>query len=123
MHLDARWTNILNENRERGAIQYVGPVLLSERLVVISSEGRLEEYSPFDGSFLGSTRVGDPVSLPPIVANGTLYIYSDDADLIAFRGDGIARCALVLDPQVVRTEARPKRWCAAWSRPASERWF
>jgi hypothetical protein len=30
------------------------------------------------------------------------------------RGDGIARCALVLDPQVVRTEARPRRPFQGW---------
>jgi len=96
-----RWKN---ENRERGAIQYVGPVLVSERLVVISSEGRLEQYSPFDGSFLESVRVGDPVSLPPIVANETLYIYSDDADLIAFRGERIAQQGTIV-PDVLLSDA------------------
>jgi hypothetical protein len=30
------------------------------------------------------------------------------------RGDGIARCALVLDPEVVRTEARPRRPFQGW---------
>lgn len=30
------------------------------------------------------------------------------------RGDGIARCALVLEPEVVRTEARPKRPFQGW---------
>ena len=30
------------------------------------------------------------------------------------RGDGIARCALVLDPRVVRTEARPRRPFQGW---------
>ncbi len=80
-----RWKN---ERRERGAIQYVGPVLISDRLVVISSEGRLREYSPYTGEFIKETRVGDPVSLPPIVANNTLYVYTDDADLVAFRGEG-----------------------------------
>jgi outer membrane protein assembly factor BamB len=80
-----RWRN---ERRESGGIQYVGPVLISERLVVISSEGTLEEYSPYTGEFIDSVRVGDPVSLPPIVADNTLYVYTDDADLIAFRGEG-----------------------------------
>jgi hypothetical protein len=30
------------------------------------------------------------------------------------RGDGITRCALVLDPDVVRTEARPRRPFQGW---------
>jgi outer membrane protein assembly factor BamB len=87
-----------NERNETGAIQYVGPVLISDRLVVISSQGRMEEYSPFTGEFLDSTRVGDPVSLPPIVANNTLYVYTDDADLVAFRGNGEVRQRPVRQP-------------------------
>jgi hypothetical protein len=30
------------------------------------------------------------------------------------RGDGIARCALVLQPKVIRTEARPRRPFQGW---------
>jgi hypothetical protein len=30
------------------------------------------------------------------------------------RGDGIARCALVLDPEVIRTEAVPRRPFQGW---------
>ena len=30
------------------------------------------------------------------------------------RGDGIRRCALVLDPEIVRTEATPKRAFQGW---------
>jgi len=97
-----RWLTQLrqyrNENRETGPIQYVGPVLISNRLVVISSRGELEEYSPQTGEFLDSTRVGDPVSLPPIVANNTLYVYTDDADLVAFRGEGEQRQRRVRQP-------------------------
>lgn len=97
-----RWITQLdqwrNENRERGAIQYVGPVLISNRLVVISSQGNMEEYSPQTGEFLDSHRVGDPVSLPPIVANNTLYVYTDDADLVAFRGEGEQRQRRVRQP-------------------------
>jgi len=85
-----RWITQLrewkNEDRERGAIQYVGPVLISDRLVVISSRGQLEEYSPETGEFIDSVRVGSPVSLPPIIANSTLYVYTDNANLVAFRG-------------------------------------
>ncbi len=103
-----RWKN---DARERGAIQYVGPVLISDRLVVISSQGRLEEYSPFTGEQLSSTRVGDPVSLPPIVANNTLYVYSDDADLIAFRGLGDTRQPGILE-SLLSDDEEPQRRAA-----------
>lgn len=94
-----RWLTQLdqwrNERNERGSIQWVGPVLISDRLVVISSRGDIEEYSPYTGEYIASARVGDPVSLPPIVAQNTLYVYTDDADLVAFRGQGDNRQHLV----------------------------
>ncbi len=80
-----------SERRQRGAIQYVGPVLVSDRLVVLTSEGRMQEYSPFTGEFIDDTRVGSTISLPPIVANKTLYILTDNARLSAFRGEGLER--------------------------------
>jgi len=80
-----------NMRRERQPLQYVGPVLVSERLIVISSEGRMREYSPFTGEFIEETRVGDRVSIPPIVANNTLYVLTDNARVAAFRGEGAPR--------------------------------
>lgn len=102
-----------NMRRERDPIQYVGPVLVSDRLVVISSEGRMHEYSPFTGEFINETRIGDSVSIPPIVANNTLYVLSDNARIAAFRGEGQvsaqdqARSAPPPIPGVVPAAATP----------------
>jgi hypothetical protein len=40
---------------------------------------------PTTGSFQSQTNVGSGVSLTPVVANSTLYIYDDSGRLTAYR--------------------------------------
>jgi outer membrane protein assembly factor BamB len=40
---------------------------------------------PVTGSFQSQTRIKAGVSQAPVVANSTLYLYDDDAQLYAFR--------------------------------------
>ena len=84
-----RWINQLPQferaKSKRGQIDYSGPVLAGGRLIVTGSNGTLINIDPATGSFQNQTRIGAGVSLPPIVANSTLYIYDDDARLHAFR--------------------------------------
>ena len=84
-----RWVRQLplwqDEKKERDRIFWVGPVLAGDRLVVAGSDGNLLSISPYDGGLLGQVDVSGPVRLSPIVANKTLYVLTEDADLIAFR--------------------------------------
>jgi len=41
--------------------------------------------SPYTGDPLGQIDVNDPVSVAPVVANGTLYIQTDGGRLFAYR--------------------------------------
>jgi outer membrane protein assembly factor BamB len=43
------------------------------------------QIDPATGSYKSQFNLGSPVSLPPVVANSTLYIYDDDARLHAYR--------------------------------------
>lgn len=72
------------EDRE-GPIQYAGPVLAGDRLIVASSLGELRAVSPYTGSLLGIVDIGDPVYVTPIIASGTLYVLTDKGRLIAYR--------------------------------------
>ena len=84
-----RWVQQLpiwqDEKKQRDRIFWVGPVLASDRLVVAGSDGTLLSLSPYDGSPLGQVDVSAPVRLPPIVAGKTIYVLTEDAELIAFR--------------------------------------
>ena len=70
---------------KRGQIEYSGPVLAGGRLIVTGSNGALIYVDPTTGAFQSQTTVGAGVSLPPVVANSTLYIYDDRGRLIAYR--------------------------------------
>jgi hypothetical protein len=54
-------------------------------LILAGSNRDLLSVSPYSGDLLGKVRMPDPVSVAPIVARNTLYVFTDDADLIALR--------------------------------------
>lgn len=66
-------------------IVWSGPVLVSNRLIVVSSNGYAESISPYTGDLLGRMEIPDGTFIPPVVANGTMYVLTNDADLVAFR--------------------------------------
>ncbi|MEA3016285.1 MAG: outer membrane protein assembly factor BamB [Sphingomonadales bacterium] len=77
-----RWRNA--EDR-RGPITWRGPVLAGGRLVLVSSLGHIVFASPADGSVQATVNGRAPISLPPVVANNTLYILDDNGRLTAYR--------------------------------------
>ena len=84
-----RWINQLPQfekaKSKKGEIDYSGPVLAGGRLIVTGSNGVLVNVDPVTGSFQSQTNVGAGISLSPIVANSTLYIYDDSGRLTAYR--------------------------------------
>jgi hypothetical protein len=41
--------------------------------------------SPYSGELLGRVDIPDGTYIPPVVANGTLYLLTNDAQLVAMR--------------------------------------
>ncbi|MFD2232281.1 PQQ-binding-like beta-propeller repeat protein [Phaeospirillum tilakii] len=68
-----------------GRVLWSGPVLASDRLILGSSNGLMVALSPYTGDMLGWQEAPDGVTIPPVVANGTLYFLTDDAELVAYR--------------------------------------
>ncbi len=68
-----------------GLIVWSGPLLASDRLVVAGSNGMALTLSPYDGRPLGRLELPDRVTIPPAIADGTLYFLADDATLVAYR--------------------------------------
>lgn len=84
-----RWIHQLpqyeNPEKKVDPIVWAGPVLVSDKLVVTSSNGYAEAVSPYDGKLTGRVEIPDGTIIAPIVANGIIYIYTSDAQLVALR--------------------------------------
>ena len=84
-----RWIQQLprfeDEEDRDGPITWSGPVLAGDRLILASSLGEAVSLSPYTGEVLGRVELPDGVYLPPIVANETLYVLTDSADLVALK--------------------------------------
>jgi outer membrane protein assembly factor BamB len=84
-----RWLSQLphyhNERKHSGPIFWRGPVLAGNRLVLASSEGTIVFASPVDGSVQTRLEHRTPISLPPVVAGGMMYILDDEGKLTAWR--------------------------------------
>jgi len=64
---------------------WTSPILASDRLLLASSEGQLVALNPKTGETIATTNVGSPVVISPIAVNGTLYLVTDEAELVAVR--------------------------------------
>jgi len=84
-----RWMSQLphyrNEKKSKGLITWVGPLLAGGRLVLANTEGELVFVSPTDGSVLSKIETKEGITLQPIVANSTLYVFDDKGRLSAYR--------------------------------------
>jgi len=84
-----RWINQLpgfeKMKSKKGQIDYSGPILAGGRLIVVGSNGVIINIDPETGSFQSQTGVKAGISVPPVVANSTLYVLDDKATLHAFR--------------------------------------
>ena len=74
-----------NAKKKKKRIAWSGPILVGERLMVMSSQGKAVTMSPYDGSIISEFKVGEDVFVSPIIANETVYVMTDSAKLIAFR--------------------------------------
>lgn len=77
-----RWRN---SNKETGPIFWTGPVLANNRLWIASSEGIVLSADVTNGTTAEFADLNNPVSLPPVVANRTLYILDDSGRITAWR--------------------------------------
>ena len=73
------------EKKKKDPIRWTGPILAGGRLIAVNSEGVLAEFSPTDGSPLGTTEFKSSLSQPPVVANNILYVLADDGTITAWR--------------------------------------
>jgi outer membrane protein assembly factor BamB len=84
-----RWVRQLpsyeNEKKRQDPIAWAGPVLGSDRLIVLSSTGEALSVSPYTGEPLGRDEMPAGGYLAPAIADNSLYVLTDDASLSAYR--------------------------------------
>ncbi|MCB1972280.1 MAG: PQQ-binding-like beta-propeller repeat protein [Geminicoccaceae bacterium] len=86
----ARWVSPLErlvdpEDPVSRRVFWAGPVLAGDRLILVGSTAEAVTVSPYNGEILGRVDLPGPVSVMPVVADDTLYILTDDGDLLAYR--------------------------------------
>ena len=91
------WTRDLNEGRVRkeGGVLGIGaktvrpvwsgPILASNRLVLVNSEGEAVALDPKTGAQQSSVRLGSAAFIAPAAYNGALYVLTDKGELVSIR--------------------------------------
>lgn len=74
-----------DKEEKTGPIIWTGPLLAGGRLMAFSSDGRVAEINPENGTLVREWGSGADVRISPIVAGKTLYILGEDGDLSAYR--------------------------------------
>lgn len=84
-----RWITQLqrfkDEEDKEGPIFWTGPVLAGGQLWVASSRGELWKVSAGEGSASLFAEIDQPISLPPVVADGVLYLLDDSGTIHAWK--------------------------------------
>lgn len=84
-----RWISQLAQWRDpedrSGPIFWTGPVLAGNRLWIASSRGQVQAVDVTTGTATPFTELSAGVSLPPVVAGGTMYILDDSGKITAWR--------------------------------------
>ncbi len=84
-----RWISQLpafrNVEKKKNPIRWTGPILAGGRLIVANSEGDIAQIALADGAMTPLAKVNAAVTLPPIVAGGTLYILDESGQITAMR--------------------------------------
>ena len=84
-----RWITQLeryqDEKDKKGPIFWTGPVLAGGHLWVASSRGEMWKVSAGEGSASLFADIGQSVSLPPVVADGYLYVLDDSGTITAWK--------------------------------------
>jgi len=78
--------NFVNEEKETDKISWNGPVLAGNRLLIVGSHGKMIMASPLTGKVTSTVKIPKDIYISPVVANNKVYLYTNEAKLIALSG-------------------------------------
>jgi outer membrane protein assembly factor BamB len=83
-----KWSTPLtqySDEKRTKPILWGGPVLAGDRLLIGGTTGELLALSPYNGEILGKVDMKAPVRLAPVVSNSTIFVLTDNGELIVLR--------------------------------------
>ena len=84
-----KWTRQLpaykNERKKKDLITWTGPIIIGSRLVLASSDGRLEIVRPEDGTTIATRNIRSEIYVSPAMAGGALYYFTNDGEVLVVR--------------------------------------
>ncbi len=80
-----RLDRFVDDRDLKNTIEWAGPVLASDRLIIAGSHGEALSVSPYTGEVIGWLPMRKGVSIQPVVANNTIYFLDDGGTLVAMR--------------------------------------
>ncbi|WP_295692242.1 PQQ-like beta-propeller repeat protein [uncultured Maricaulis sp.] len=74
-----------NASERKNRLAWTGPVMAGGRIIVASSRGDMRVLNAYDGTIMSQSDLPGDVFIPPVIANETVYVVTDDARMIALR--------------------------------------
>jgi outer membrane protein assembly factor BamB len=75
----------LSPKQKRKMPQWTGPILASNRLLVVSSQGDLVAFDPVTGAYQSSLNLGSGSQISPIAVNDKIFVVTKDSKLVAIK--------------------------------------
>jgi outer membrane protein assembly factor BamB len=89
-----RWVTSLgrfeNEAKKRDPITWGPPVLAGSRLMICGSNSQMVQVDPATGQIINRAKLSGGVTLAPAIAQGVMYLLTEDATLVAMGGAAAA---------------------------------
>lgn len=95
-----------NEEKKKDRITWSAPVLAGSNILVVGNHGLMMSLSPSSGEIVNTTKITKNITLAPVIGYGTVFLYNNDAKLIALSGD---MSASLPESNAVSTEERPEQ--------------
>ncbi len=74
-----------NQTQKQNRIVWSGPLIVSDRVIVTSSEGELVALSAKTGETVGELKIGSEIYVPPVAGSGRIFVLSDSGQLTAIK--------------------------------------
>lgn len=74
-----------DEEDRSGKIIWSGPILASNKLIVVGSNGKLLGFSPYSGEKVSEADMDDGIFVSPVLAEGTLLLLDEEGELSAYK--------------------------------------